>query len=194
MMKKFTKTLFLCAGIVSSINVYAENEITIIGNVLDSTCTLTTTGATGNTNSETGDFTIALPNILSNEFNENVAGEQNVVFRLTQAGNSSESCDPLTGTTLLQGMMLSANLLNESTTGVLVNNQFTGDENKRVDIQVLTNNNIPVEFNNPLQAKSDVDGANTDPTMTYKVRYFKVGTDVDAQQVEAKMTYTLNYN
>ena len=63
-MKKFTKTLFLCAGIVSSINVYAENEITIIGNVLDSTCTLTTTGATGNTNSETGDFTIALPNIL----------------------------------------------------------------------------------------------------------------------------------
>ena len=193
-MNSITKSLFLCAGFITTANVYAENEITILGNVLDSTCTLTSTGATGNTNPTTGDFTIALPNVLSSEFNENIAGEQNITFRLTQGGNSSESCDPLTGTVLLQGMTLSANLLNENTTGVLMNSLFTENEDGRVDVQVLTNNDVAVEFNNPLQAKSTIDGANTDPTMTYKIRYFQAGADVKAQQVEATMTYTLNYN
>ena len=193
-MNNLSKYLLLSTCLISSFQIYAENEITITGNVLDSTCTLTATGATGNTDTENGDFTLALPTITSSDFINQTSSEETITFRLTQGGSSNQSCDALTATTLLQGMTLSSNFVNQEESGVLRNIKFSGDENKRVDIQVLTNNNTLVNFNVPDQEKSSVQNANSDPYLTYKVRYFKVGDSVEAQEVETKMTYTFSYN
>lgn len=182
-------------------NVFAvDGTITINGVVTDETCTLEGSGggASGARN-----LTLNLDSVKKSAFSDTTktAGQKSFSLQLKNAAGTA-GCDAATNLSL-KGLFLSAiNATDLDTTDktLLVNKVSDASTTNPVFIQILTNNDALVNLNEAwgTQAKSDVTGLAADgtgiATMSYKAQYFTKSGTVDAQQVNATLNYTLQYN
>lgn len=193
-MKVISKSTLLCLGLFGYSQLYAANQITITGRVIDSTCTLS---GGDNTNGAYDDIAVVLDTVPDSSFmgEDSVTGTKTFKLRLTKT-NSTTACDQATNQGLKGiGLSVPANGYVATKPSVIVNTAYAGAG--QVNLQILTNNDVPVTFNTtyPSQPRSIViadDGGFA--TLTYKAQYIAADATSVAQPVQALLTYTLEYN
>jgi len=164
-MKTMSKGIILCFSLLGSMQLYAANEITITGRVIDSTCTLT--GTTG-TNTGSNNIGVLLDTVPASSFTglNSTLATKPFSLQLTQS-NGTAPCDSVS-IAGLKGISLSVASSGYINSSTLLNTAYTGPNN-RVNLQVLTDNDIPVTFDTtyPNQPKSAVSSTGL---ITYKAR------------------------
>lgn len=173
---------------------YANNEITITGYVIDSTCSLTS-DTPGTTNGGNGDIAVILDTVPTTNFTglNSTTGEKTFKLNLTKSDGSP--CDEVTSNALKSITLIPTGDYDVNNPSILINTLRTNAAN-RVNLQVLTDNGTLVTFNAPeQQAKSPVVvDANQKATLTYAARYILSDNTATTQNVQAAVTYTLQYN
>lgn len=193
-MKLLVQASVVCTALLAVTQIYADSEITITGEVIDSTCTLAGTDGTDN-----GYDNIAIPldtiSASSLAKTGDVTGLKAFKMKLTE-GDANTPCSNKSAVDKFSSITLSSATVEND--NVLVNTApevpLTPEEG-RVDIQVLTDTDQVVNFTDPsTQAKSAVTKDGEFPTIQYKAQYIRTGADVVSQPVKAVMTYLVNYN
>lgn len=192
-MKLLVKASVICTALFSVTQIYASNQITITGEVIDTTCTLA--GADGTDNAY-DDISIPLDTISASALAKtgDVTGLKAFKMKLTK-GDATTPCDTsakdkFAGITLSSATVESDNVLVNTAADVPAT-----PEDGRVDIQVLTDTDQVVNFTDPsTQAKSTVTQDDDFPTIQYKAQYIRTGAEAVSQPVKAVMTYVFNYN
>lgn len=194
-MKLLVQASVICTALLSVTQIYAEN-ITITGEVFDTTCALS--GAEGTDNAYK-DISVALASVSSKALGKagDVTGLKPFTMKLTQ-DDASTACamggesanDKFANITLSSGTVEAGNTLVNTAEGAPAT-----PEEGRVDVQVLTDTDQVVDFTNPAaQAHSTVSKEGDFPTVTYKAQYIRTGADAIYQKVQTQMTYQINYN
>ena len=188
-MKTISKSIIICCSLFGSLQLHAANEIIITGRVIDSTCTLT--GTVG-TDSGSNNISVLLDTVPASSFSglNSVLATKAFTVQLTKSDGSA--CDSVT-IAGLKGLNLVAGAGGYTNSSVLLNTAYTGTAN-RVNLQVLTDTDAPVTFNTvyPNQPRSAVNS--TTGIITYKAQYILSDTTAIAQDVQATVNYTLEYN
>ena len=179
----------LFVGLIISSQLYANNEIVITGNVVDSTCVLTPADVNGS-NSGNGNIAVVLNNVLAQDFTETNTEQGSKEFTLKLSDTNGNACDAVTSAQLT-GMTLTANTPVVGSTGVALNEAYS--EENPVNI-MIKHNDTPVDLTGAV-AIAPLRGADEVPTFTYQASYIASdATAVVAQPVLATLTYSLNYN
>lgn len=192
-MKLLVQASVVCTALLAVTQIYANSEITVTGEVMDSTCTLA--GADG-TDNEYDNIAIPLDTVSASALANmgDVTGLKTFKMKLTE-GDANTPCstsakDKFTGITLSSAAVENGNVLVNTAPEV----PLTPEEG-RVDIQVLTDTDQVVNFTDPsTQAKSAVTQDGDFPTIQYKAQYIRTGAEAVSQPVKAVMTYLVSYN
>lgn len=194
-MSKLSKLLAVSLLATAAINTHAEDgTITITGKVVDGTCTLA--GAEGATGSA-DNIAVALKTVQSTDFSGNKAGTKEFTLKLTD-GTGQNSCGLVTNEAF-KGIHIttaSANDYFSKNSTALINKATNASIDKPVYIQLLTDKDALIDFTAGwgVQAKSAIIDPDSQPKLKYKAQYFTIDGDVAAQDVEAVVNYTLQYN
>ena len=200
-MQKLTlATLSTLAFTLSCTSVFAlDGTITVNGAVTDQTCILQ--GDIGSTGAALKDMILNLPTIPKSRFTpSNPSGGEYIQFgmRLTDATGMGQ-CDEAT-TQAFKGIHLSAispDHLDAADKTLLVN-QASGASTitNPVFIRLFTSDRQVINFSASWgdQAKSEVLKVGRHVAVIYYVMYASKTGIVDAQNVNAKINYTLMYN
>ncbi|MBK5646991.1 MAG: type 1 fimbrial protein [Acinetobacter sp.] len=195
-MKKLSlATLSTLALTLPCTSVFAvDGTITVNGVVTDQTCTLQGGGAA------TGlkDLTISLPTVPKSRFRPGVSQIRMGVLLYLKNATGTGTCDTAT-TKAFQGIHLSTisppDDLDATDKTLLVNKATDAPTKNPVFIQISTGHQTVVDLSLPWgsQSKSDVLGVEN-RFVFYQVAYVSKTGIVDAQNVTAKINYTLHYN
>ena len=131
----------LFVGLIISSQLYANNEIVITGNVVDSTCVLTPADVNGS-NSGNGNIAVVLNNVLAQDFTETNTEQGSKEFTLKLSDTNGNACDAVTSAQLT-GMTLTANTPVVGSTGVALNEAYS--EENPVNI-MIKHNDTPVDL------------------------------------------------
>jgi len=197
-MKKLTlATLSTLALTLASSSVFAtDGTITINGVITDGTCTLQ-----GDDGKSTGlkDITINLPSAPKSIFEPAYLNPMQVIFsmQLTNAAGTG-ACDAAT-TKAFKGIHLSPispDHLDVEDKTLLVNQATGASSTNPLFVQFLTRSGILVDFSAPwgTQATSQVFTIAGNTYVSYRTAFASKTGIVDAQNVQAKINYTLHYN
>ena len=202
-MKKLSlATLSTLAFTLSCTSVFAlDGTITVNGAVTDQTCILQ--GDIGSTGAALKDMILNLPTIPKSRFTpSNPSGGEYIQFgmRLSDATGMGQ-CDEAT-TQAFKGIHLSAISPDhlDATDKTLLVNKATGtggaSSKNPVFIRLFTSDRQVINFSASWgdQATSEVLRVGRHVAVIYYVRYASKTGIVDAQNVNAKINYTIHYN
>ncbi|MBP2544966.1 fimbrial protein [Acinetobacter guillouiae] len=196
-MKKLTlATLSTLAFTLACTNVFAvDGTITVNGAVTDQTCTLKagrpfTTGLK--------DLTVSMFPIPKSWFTTNPTSTGYAMLLFLTNADGTANCDVAT-TQAFKGIHLSAispDHLDTADKTLLVNQASGASAKNPVFIAMYANNGKTVNFSEPwgTQAKSLIYNFNGETYLVYGVAYVSKTGIVDAQNVNAKINYTMHYN
>ncbi|MBK5646992.1 MAG: type 1 fimbrial protein [Acinetobacter sp.] len=201
MQKLSLVTLSTLVFTLACTNVFAvDGTITVNGAVTDGTCILQ--GDIGSTGAALKDMVLNLPTIPKSRFTpSNPSGGEYIHFgmRLTDATGMGQ-CDEAT-TQAFKGIHLSAisptTDLDDTNKALLVNKASgTSTITNPVFIRFFTSDRQVINFSASWgdQAKSEVLKVGRHVAVIYYVMYDSKTGIVDAQNVNAKINYTLHYN
>ena len=196
-MKKLTlATLSTLALTLTCSSVFAvDGSIRVNGVVTDQTCTLQA-GSSGVSGLK--DLTISLPTVPKSRFRPGVSQIRMGVLLHLKNATGTGTCDTAT-TKAFQGIHLSTisppDDLDATDKTLLVNKATDAPTKNPVFIQISTGHQTVVDLSLPWgsQSKSDVLGVEN-RFVFYQVAYISKTGIVDAQNVTAKINYTLHYN
>ncbi len=195
-MQKLTlATLSTLALSLSCTSVFAvDGTITVNGVITDGTCILQgSSGVSGNK-----DLTVTMPTVSKS----NIGGASTKIVMELRNADGTGACDAATSYAL-KGIHLSAispTDLDVDDKTLLVNKAADVSIKNPIFIQINTDTGVgsarQVDFSAPLgtQAKSYINKFGGRTWITYYVVYFAWNWIVDAQNVTAKINYTLHYN
>ncbi|WP_314341234.1 fimbrial protein [Acinetobacter guillouiae] len=203
-MKKLSlATLSTLAFTLSCTSVFAlDGTITVNGAVTDQTCILQ--GDIGSTGAALKDMILNLPTIPKSRFTpSNPSGGEYIHFgmRLTDATGMGQ-CDEATAQAF-KGLHLSVTSPNDdldATDKTLLVNKASGvgsaSSKNPVFIRLFTSDRQVINFSASWgdQATSEVLRVGRHVAVIYYVRYASKTGIVDAQNVNAKINYTIHYN
>ena len=201
-MKKLTlPTLAIWALLLASSHVFAvDGKITVNGAVTDGTCTL----RPAKTHPGTGMKNIMIPLVAvpKSSFTptNTIQGPTNILLDLVNG--AGDYCD-VAQNKAFKGIHLSpisATDLDESDKTLLIN-KATGAGGASIKNPVfiqfsVSGGNVPVNISQPwnVQVRNAVFGSSQAVHVGYQVSYFSKTGIVDAQNVTARVNYTLHYN
>ncbi|MEQ1320459.1 MULTISPECIES: fimbrial protein [Acinetobacter] len=197
-MKKLTlATLSTLALTLASTNVFAvDGTLTVNGVITDQTCTLR--AEENSILSGLKDLTVSLPTLPKSTFTPSNREPFIMGFNIyLRDATGSDFCDIATRRAF-RGIHLSAispDHLDTTDKTLLVNTSGASVANP-VFIQFYTVDSVPVDFSASWadQAKSTVQHLSNHTFVYYRVQYASKTGIVDAQNVNAKINYTLHYN
>jgi type 1 fimbria pilin len=172
-----------------------DGSIRVNGVVTDQTCTLQA-GSSGVSGLK--DLTISLPTVPKSRFRPGVSQIRMGVLLYLKNATGTGTCDTAT-TKAFQGIHLSTisppDDLDATDKTLLVNKATDAPTKNPVFIQISTGHQTVVDLSLPWgsQSKSDVLGVEN-RFVFYQVAYVSKTGIVDAQNVTAKINYTLHYN
>lgn len=180
-----------------AVNAFAEDgHITLMGKVLDETCTLT---GGENTNGKGKEIIVSLDTVRSTVFSTDrkVAGNKSFQLQLTDSAGTG-MCDAVTNSNFKGIHITTASSSDylEGNAAALINKSSTVSAQNPVYIQLLNDAGKEVSYTEAwgTQASSAITEKDGKPTLTYQAQYFSASGQVDGQEVEAVVNYTLQYN